>query len=167
MMKTKGFSYFLPYFFLFLIITVRFIGQRVVFFNDYTPFYELIFIYSWSFITQFHWNVFVIAFIGLLRDLIFIDILGTSIMVFVVFVLLINSQREKIENRGFLLSWIYFAVILLVTVGLRLIVFYFFQESHFNTMLWLSLKESYFSVVSYPLFFLLFLLPYMQTIKKT
>ena len=157
MNKNKGFSSFLPYFFLTFIIMLRFLLQDFLFFYDYTPFYELIFIYSWSFIARFEWNILVLVLLGLLRDLLFLDVFGISVITFCVLGVLVNAQREKIENRGFLLAMVYFIVSLFIILVIRLFVFSFFVDSKLDAILVVSLKEMYFSVITYPLFFYIIL----------
>ena len=166
MIKTKGFSSFLPYFFLTFIIMLRFLLQDFLFFNDYTPFYELIFIYSWSFIDHFEWNVFILALLGLFRDLLFLDVFGISVITFCVFGLLVNAQREKLENRGFLITVVYFIVSLFVILAMRLLIFSFFADSKLDAILVVSLKEIYFSVITYPLFFYIILLSVSRRVTK-
>ena len=166
MIKNKGLSSVLPYFFLVAIIMFRFLFQGGLFFNDYTPYYELIFIYSWSFIAHFHWDIVVLALIGLFRDLLFIDIFGVSMISFVVFAILSNSQMERIEKRGFLLIWLYFIVIICLVLMLRLLIVAFFTEDFSSTMVILSLKEGYFSTILYPLFYSMFLFPFRNSFTK-
>mgnify|MGYP005865525285 CR=1 FL=1 len=166
MNNTKGFSLFLPYFFLTLIIMLRFLLQDFLFFNAYTPFYELIFIYSWSFIGRFEWNVSILALVGLFRDLLFLDVFGISVVSFCVFGLLVNAQREKIENRGFLLTLVYFIVSLFIILVLRLAIFSFFADIKLDAILVASLKEMYFSVITYPLFFYIILFSVSRRVAK-
>jgi len=166
MIKTKGFSSFLPYVFLSFIVIARFLLQDLVFFNDYTPFYEVIFIYSWSFITQFKWNLIIIGAIGLFRDFLFLDAIGLSMLMFVVFAALINSQMEKIENRGFLLSWVFFLLSLVIIEIIRLVILSGFLENTLSVILVLSLKEIYFTALSYPLFCFVFFMVFKRSMVR-
>lgn len=166
MIKTKGFSIFLPYFFLVFIILAKLLLQDFLFFNDYTPFYELIFIYSWSFIADFRWNIILLALLGILRDLLFLNVFGISAIIFVVFALLISSQKEKIENRGFLFTWIYFVVSLVIVLIIRLIIIFLILDITFETNLILSLRELYFTAIVYPLFYYILSFFYKKKIDK-
>ncbi len=166
MIKTKGFLSFLPYFFLPFIIVARFLLQDLVFFNDYTPFYEVIFIYSWSFIYQFKWSILAIGAIGLFRDFLFLEVIGLSMLMFVVLAAVINSQMEKIENRGFLLSWLFFLVALLIIEAIRLVILSGFLDNIFMVILVLSLKEIYFTALSYPLFCFIFLKVFKRSMVR-
>lgn len=166
MIKTIRFSSFLPYFFLTFVIMLRFMLQDFLFFNDYTPFYELIFIYSWGFIDRFEWNILILGLLGFFRDLLFLDVFGISVLTFCVFGFLVNSQREEIENRGFLLTLVYFVVSLFVVLAIRLVVFSFFAGSKLDAILVASLKEMYFSVITYPLFFYVILFAVSRRITK-
>jgi cell shape-determining protein MreD len=166
MIKTKGFSSFLPYVFLSFIVIARFLLQDLLFFNDYTPFYEVMFIYSWSFITQFKWSLIIIGVIGLFRDFLFLDAIGLSMLMFVVFAALINSQMEKIENRGFLLSWVFFLLSLVIIEIIRLVILSGFLDNTLLVVLVLSLKEIYFTTLGYPLFCFVFFMVFKRSMVR-
>lgn len=122
MYKSNTIVYIIPFFLLLLLVLFESSYNNLLYFKQYTPFYELIVIFFWcSFLPRSMPIIFLIL-VGLFRDFLLMTPLGISAVSFVLLKLMIAQQEVLIKDRSYFVTFMLFLVDVLIICILQILV---------------------------------------------
>ena len=150
MQKEKRFSYIIQNFILIAIIMVSSLMSNLMYFGEYTPFYEITIIFFSGIFYPRAISFVNLLIYGIFRDILFAHPIGYSSLLFLSFKTFVNLQEEKIEN---LTVWnIYFQFIwnLGVALILQAVVLFMVFKYDFFQLLYALIKKGLCTIMLYP-----------------
>lgn len=131
MYKISKIAYILPSFFLVFLIIFCSSYNSLLYFGEYTPFYELIVIFYWCFYFPRLLPILLLVLLGLFRDYLMMSPIGISSVSFVVLSLMAQKSATILKDKSFISVFITFVLNIVIVAAFKIVLLLFYLDSSF------------------------------------
>lgn len=149
MYKISKIAYILPSFFLVFLIIFSSSYNSLLYFGEYTPFYELVIVFYWCFYLPRLLPILLLVLIGVFRDYFMMSPIGISSLSFVILSLMSQKSAVILKDKSFISVFIIFVLNIVIIASFKITFLLFYLDSSFMLLSKLFVYRVFSTVLLY------------------